>query len=659
VSADSPTVEIAVDGDDLLVTGEGISTDRRSRLFFKSVLGASPIADGWRCARRLGTVGSLVVRVNTFLESAGYAVVRGGVADREVQREIERRRSFLRTRGAAQAFKEGRAGVDVAAVKGQLDTFGWLPSRVLRPHQEQGVAHAISVGNAANFAVPGSGKTAVALAVATTHLASATIDLVVVIGPLSCFAPWERETDLALGERLPTYRVRGPALRRRALYGSVKSRSLLLLSYATAASDKTALIELCKTHDVMLIVDESHRIKRFRGGLWAPALIQIAKHARVRMILSGTPMPESGRDLYSQLNVLWPGGELTGPRDSFAARAETQFGTVLRDVSPFISRVGKDALGLRPYEVYRRDVPLLGTQAEIYELIFSRFRRRVEAASTWADKLDALRRARPIRLLQAASNPDLFNRHDMFYRLPRVQADNPTLMDRLATFGSHETPAKSEAALRLIAEIAEAREKVVCWSNFVGNLDDFSELVRRRLGVPCFQIDGRVPAGDEPTDDIGSGLRRNPEDVDTRERIIDRFLDESGAAVLVTNPASCSESISLHRSCHNAIYLDRTYDCAQFLQSIDRIHRLGLAPDTVVRVYVLRATLNDEPTIDHLVDASLSGKETVMRELLEGAELRPMALSSDPADDAEGTSEDVGALLRYLLGEQDDTASSE
>jgi hypothetical protein len=69
--------------------------------------------------------------------------------------------------------------------------------------------------------------------------------------------------------------------------------------------------------------------------------------------------------------------------------------------------------------------------------------------------------------------------------------------------------------------------------------------------------------------------------------------------------------------------------------------------------------LNDEPTIDHLVDASLSGKETVMRELLEGAELRPMALSSDPADDAEGTSEDVGALLRYLLGEQDDTASSE
>ena len=36
-------------------------------------------------------------------------------------------------------------------------------------------------------------------------------------------------------------------------------------------------------------------------------------------------MPQSGRDLFSQLNVLWPDGLLTGTRDAFASEVENQF----------------------------------------------------------------------------------------------------------------------------------------------------------------------------------------------------------------------------------------------------------------------------------------------------------------------------------------------
>jgi hypothetical protein len=258
-----------------------------------------------------------------------------------------------------------------------------------------------------------------------------------------------------------------------------------------------------------------------------------------------------------------------------------------------------------------------------------------------------------VRLLQAAANPDLFNRADRFYRLPRVEIPNPTLMDRLATYPHHEEPAKSLAALAILADAVANEQKAVCWSNFIGNLDHFAFLVRDRLGVPCFQVDGRVPAGDDEADDDPDGRRPNPDDLDTRERIIERFLGTGGPAVLVANPASSSESISLHRACHNAIYLDRTYDCAQFLQSIDRIHRLGLPPDAQVNVHILLATSDGQPTIDHLVDASLLGKEDMMRNLLEGAELLPIALSGDPAIDADGNDQDLGALLRYLLGERE------
>lgn len=645
-------VEISVDDDEVLVSGAATHVDRQVRLFFRSVLGAIPTEDGWRCPRRHVPMPSLIVRINTFLERRGFSVTRHGLANREVERELERRRSFARTQEAAANWKSGASVIDLDDVKDRLTEFGWTGARILRPHQEQGLEHALTAANAANFSVPGSGKTATALAVAASHLATGTVDLVLVVGPLSCFGPWEQETAIALGRQFPTRRVRGDAQTRRSAYASSPLGSLLLISFATAAADRLALIDMCRMYNVMLIVDESHRIKRFRGGLWAPALVDIAGHARVRMILSGTPMPQSGRDLYSQLNILWPGGELTGPRDGFAARVDTDFGSVLRSVYPFVTRTPKDALGLPPYSVTRHAVPLGGTQAEIYDLVLSGFRRRLEDAETWADKIDSLRRARPIRLLQAAANPDLFNRHDNYYRLQRVESRSPTLMDRLARYADLEVPAKSEAALQILSEIAATGGKTVCWSNFIGNLDQFANLVRGRLGLPCFQIDGRVPAGDDPVDDGLVASRRNPEDIDTRERILERFLAAEGPAVLVTNPASCSESISLHRGCHNAIYLDRTYDCGQFLQSIDRIHRLGLPQGVTVQVHILLATINSGPTVDHLVEASLLAKEEVMRELLEGAEMRPLDQSADPADDAEGTEQDLAALLRYLLGEE-------
>ena len=355
------------DSDDLIVTGRATLTDRRCRLFFKSVLGATETDTGWRCPRRHVPLASLIIRVNTFLERYGYQVTRHGVVDREVVRALERRQSFVRTREAATAWRSGTSLLDLNSVKDRLADFGWSPARVLRPHQEEGLAHALTAANAANFSVPGSGKTATALAVAASHLASGTISLVIVIGPLACFGPWEHETRAALGHVLPVRRVRGTSRARREVYEGVRPGTLLLISYASAAADRLALIELCKVNDTMMIVDESHRIKRFKGGLWAPALVDIAKHARVRMILSGTPMPQGGRDLFSQLNVLWPGGELTGTRDAFATRVDTNFVSVLNDVQPFMSRTPKQALGLRPYQVYRHEVPLQGTQEEIYQ----------------------------------------------------------------------------------------------------------------------------------------------------------------------------------------------------------------------------------------------------------------------------------------------------
>lgn len=641
--------ELVVDNNDLLVLGAEVTSDRHARLFFRSVLGATVVDGAWRCPRRRLSMSSVVLKAYDWLESRGYVVIRHGLADQTVTRELERRRSFDRTRLAARRLRLGEEAYSFSSVDAALAAFGW--ARPLREHQREAVAHSLTAMNSANFSVPGSGKTATTLAIAATHLHADTVDVVVVVGPLACFDPWEQETAICLGDRIRVRRIRGIARRRQNVYDDVRQGQMLLLSYATAAADQRALAEVFDRFRVMLVIDESHRIKRFKGGLWAPALAELARRARVRLALSGTPMPQSGRDLYSQLTVLWPDGQLTGTRDAFATQVDNNFQALVQDILPFTWRTPKSALGLPPYLVRKHEVPLLGTQAEIYEMIANKFRRRLTDAETWHDKLAALRRARPIRLMQAATNPELLNLNDPYYNIQQLDNATPTLMERLADYSQHEEPAKSLVALAIIGDIVAAGGKVVCWSNFIANLDQFSRLVRERVGVPTFQIDGRVPAGTDSLHSHSVGESEQPGESDTREVIIRRFLEMPGPSVLVTNPASCSESVSLHSSCHNAIYLDRTYDCALFLQSIDRIHRLGLPPNVAVTIHILMATLDGLPTIDGLVDTAIGRKEAVMRQLLEGAELAPIVLADDPADDADGDQADLSELLRYLLGE--------
>jgi SNF2 family DNA or RNA helicase len=644
-------VRLSIEGDEIRVQGGGRDlARRRARLYLRSILGGRPDGDAWVVPARRRDPEVLLLAIHRWFHDQGAPLVLEGAASAAVEREVERQRSLARAREAGEAEKRHTGSIDLVAAEEMLLQAGWNAERVLRPHQRAGLAHALAAANSANFSVPGSGKTTTALAAYGVHLTAGIVEFCVVVGPLSSFKPWESETALAFPGSVRARRVRGTAAQRARVYRTVRPRDILLLSYATAAADEQRLREALEARAGFLIVDESHRIKRFEGGVWAPSLVALAQSARVRMILSGTPMPNSAKDLYSQLNVLWPNEILTGTRGAFSLRAENDFDGLLAQVGPFISRTPKEALGLDAYDLKKHDVPMNGVQAEIYEVLRDRFRRQLKDAESWSEKIEILRKARPIRLLQAASNPAVLNKRDSDLDLPALEDEPRSLMERLHVYGDLEQPAKHVVALDLIRALLPSGGKAVVWSTFLYNLDLFSALVRSELGVPVFQVDGRVPLGDSPEDDEPD-LRDNPEDLDFREERISAFLAAEGTSVLVANPASCSESISLHSRCHNAIYLDRTYDCALFLQSIDRIHRLGLEPGTKVEVHILQSTLSGQPTIDHVVDTSLLAKEARMKQLLEGAELRPIGLPNVASRASEGATEDLEITLRYLLGE--------
>lgn len=643
MTADVSPERLRIDDGALYV--EGITSTRAVRLFLEGVLGGVRDTQGWRLEPKSGrSLDELCIQVNRWLNRHGYEPALIGAVDLSVERDLERQRSFERAKTAAKHFRDGSAAISREQFLELLDSAGWdRANRELREHQVHSALHALSAANAANFSVPGAGKTATTIAVAAAHVAAGTIDVVLVIGPLSSFEPWESETAICMPQWI-VQRLSGTATERRRTIRSVSPHTVLLASYPGAVADAAALKELCRRFRVMLVADESHRIKRFSGGQWAPAVIDIATLASARMVLSGTPMPQSGLDLYSQLNVMWPGRELTGPKAQFKPRVERRFGEVITTVLPFVSRTSKAELGLPPPIIEHIDVELSRDESEIYELLRNHLRRAVQAANpNEADRLAALRRGRPMRLLQAASNAAVLSNGQS----GRASAGaTPTLVGRIAEFDpAARPPAKYVAAGHIISNLSQDA-KCVVWSNFIRNLDQFAKYARDELGVAVFQVDGRVAARAQ---DIGSVAEVSDDDP-SRESVIARFLAHRGKAVLVTNPASCSESISLHRSCRNAIYLDRTYDCAQWLQSIDRIHRLGLPADAVVHVYVLRALSDGEPTADHLVEASLDMKQSRMMQLLQGASLEPI---EEEPDSAEGTLDDLRSLLAYLLGQDE------
>ena len=123
----------------------------------------------------------------------------------------------------------------------------------------------------------------------------------------------------------------------------------------------------------------------------------------------------------------------------------------------------------------------------------------------------------------------------------------------------------------------------------------------------------------------------------------------------MANPAAAGESISLHHVCRHAIYVDRTYNAGNFVQSRDRIHRYG-EKDGVITCRerdTFYYYLTTEGTIDDRVNTSLSRKINNMARLLEDDSLtfEPIGIPSPQgASDLGLDEEDLSTLMGDIFG---------
>ncbi|MHB8070599.1 MAG: DEAD/DEAH box helicase [Candidatus Cryosericum sp.] len=532
-----------------------------------------------------------------------------------------------------------------------------LPARQLYPRQLLSAYHLAFAQNACNFSVPGAGKTTIVYGAYAyfRHLPDndpKEVTRLLIVGPLSSFGPWETEYEQCFGQKPDSRRLMSSMARQEKtdyLY-SDHTAELTLISYASLAALRDDVIFFLKNNRTMVVLDEAHKIKNTSGGIAAAAVLAISRYCKSRVVLTGTPAPNGYEDLYNLFKFIWPTKNIVGYqvnqlRDMTQNKDDLRVESLVASISPFFIRINKSDLGLPPATMHAPiEVPMGPIQQRIYDFIERRYVNSMiqnnETDVTSKFKA-ALVSAKIMRLMQAATNPSMLcSPLSSFLATEDVvpeayqAVDDANVMREIAAYGKTEVPPKFVATLNLVRDILEQGGKVVIWATFIQTILDLKKFLESS-GIHAQKLYGAIPV-----ERYGAEEEEDPDNPDelTREKIVREFQEsDCPYKVIIANPFAVGESISLHKACHNAIYIERTFNAAHFVQSKDRIHRYGLQPTDETNYYFMVSS----KSIDETIDERLSVKEKRMIQIMEST---PIPLFDNVSEDL--GDEDIKALIR-------------
>lgn len=482
-------------------------------------------------------------------------------------------------------------------------------TRPLKNVQMNASFYLATMKRAANFSVPGAGKTAMMYGT-FAYLSSKKIgevDRLLVVSPINAFEAWRTEFQAVFDQK------------RTLNYMNLKDKvyrddGKLKLDWAVAdvvtinyesLRGKLGILNSLIDSKTMVVFDEVHRVKNPSGQRAADAL-NLGKQAKYHYVLTGTPIPNSYKDIYNFLHLLygneydtyfrWQIGDLINPDPE----------QVNEGLAPFFWRTNKQDLQVPPAE---EDHILSITPDSKMEEI---------AHAIWKNEPGIL--AILTRLIQASTNPALllqrvnytemgFLPEEVDFSVEESLDSTEQIMARQALYKQlgvdTAVSSKFEAGIELVMELIRNGKKVLVWGIFVKTM----QKIQKRLqdeGVSVNLIYGETPK-------------------ENRVELISQFRDGS-VQVLVSNPATLGESISLHQTVHDAVYFEYNFNLTFMLQSRDRIHRLGLKPDQKTNYYYLQTEGNQAHSsfIDERIYDRLKEKEKVMLEAIDGQYLAPM-----------------------------------
>jgi superfamily II DNA or RNA helicase len=424
----------------------------------------------------------------------------------------------------------------------------------LRPYQVEGARWLLEKALAGSGGLladeMGLGKT-----VQTLALVEALTGPVLVVCPSSLVWNWKREAAHFLPS-LPVLAIDGPS--REKLFAAIPSHRLIVTSYALLRRD----IEHYRGLEFSaVILDEAQHIKNPDSQ---NAKAACALRARSRFILTGTPIENSLRDLWSLFEFLLPG--YLGARQDFRDRYET----------PLLNAPGGDDVRNRSISPHGETTSVSSTHpASVPSATWERLQRRIRPHLLRRLKKDILTEL-PEKIEQVLE-VELTEKQKAAYT--QLQQTARTQIDQLKDQGGAArmrvltallrlrqaccdlrllgapdgaTSAKLDALLELLGEAIDGGHRVLVFSQFASMLDLIAATLDENA-IPHCRLDGSTK---------------------NRGAVVERFQTDPSIPVFLISLKAGGVGLNL-TAADTVIHFDPWWNPAAEAQATDRAHRIG------------------------------------------------------------------------------------
>lgn len=498
--------------------------------------------------------------------------------------------------------------------------------RKLREKQAWDSFFMFAMRKSANFSVPGSGKTSSVYGVFSFLSYKGLVDKIVMIGPRSSFISWKDEFYNCFGNKrkLELFNIQDYSNSRdkknALLYKAVHKKNLLLFNYESLDS----ILEEVKNiidDKTLLVFDEVHKVKN-PNGKRAKNALKIAYNARYTIALTGTPLPNSYLDIKNLLHILYHEeyNDFFGFGDAqLRIPSEYDIENINKKIKPFFCRTTKKQLEVP--EVNPDIIlpcKLSDKENKIFNILLLKYAK---------NKLALI-----IRLLQLESNPKMLlkaiseNQED-FSAILDTTSDpedidyvdySQDIKDLINSFGKTE---KFNSCIQQVKQLNSEGKSVIIWCIFVDSIRQLASQLEK--------------------EGISAGVIFGSTSEEERKNILNKFKEKE-IDVLITNPHTLAESVSLHSVCHDAIYYEYSYNLVHLLQSKDRIHRLGLKEGQYTQYYFLQSIFVTKDEFEYSLD------QKIYQRLLEKEKIMLDAIDEDILESLGSIEDDIEVIFKDL-----------
>ena len=446
----------------------------------------------------------------------------------------------------------------------------------LRPYQETGLRwlHLLTqLGLGACLADDmGLGKTVQVLALLQTLAGSEKKLPSLLVAPASLLANWAMEAakftpGLVIRIAHPSF-PSADALNAKSLAGA----DLVVTSYGTLLRQPW----IGEMSWRLAILDEAQAIKNPNAKQTRAVK---ALKARARIVLTGTPIENNLRDLWSIFDFLNPG--LLGSATQFkryaknlAEREHNPYGPLRQLVAPYILRRMKTDRSIIADLPDKTEVKahchLSRKQAALYARAVASLEDDLDSAGGIARK--GLVLASLMRLKQICNHPSQW----------------------LGDQAWREEDSGKWARLRDIAEVIAARqEKMLVFTQFREVIDPLALFLAGIFGRPGLTLHGET-------------------EVRRRKTLVRDFQDDEKIPFFVLSLKAGGSGLTLTAASH-VVHFDRWWNPAVENQATDRAFRIGQKQNVLVHKFVCRGTVEEK------IDALIESKRGLSDDLLDGS----------------------------------------